>query len=67
MILVFTPDETRDALLHDILNNYHPSARPAHTNETIMIYINIEIQHFDFRDKDGSFHLVGLLHVVSYI
>ncbi|XP_065356640.1 acetylcholine receptor subunit alpha-type acr-16-like [Calliphora vicina] len=60
---IYPANEARDALLKDILNNYHPSARPAHANETIMIFVNIDIQHFDFREKDGAFHLVGLLQV----
>ncbi|KAI8125471.1 Neuronal acetylcholine receptor subunit alpha-10 [Lucilia cuprina] len=60
---IYATDDTRNALLKDILNNYQPSARPAHANETIMLFVNIEIQHFDYREKDGAFHLVGLLQV----
>lgn len=61
----YQPDATRDALLKDILKNYNPSVRPGQTNETVMLFVNIEIQHFDFREKDGAFHLVGQLHVVK--
>lgn len=49
----------------DILHNYHPSARPGRLNETVILFVNIEIQHFDFRERDGAFHLVGLMNVVS--
>ncbi|KAM7354595.1 acetylcholine receptor subunit alpha-type acr-16-like [Cochliomyia hominivorax] len=61
--MIYLPDEARDALMKDIINNYNPSVRPALSNETIMVFVDIEMQHFDFREKDGNFHLVGLLHV----
>ncbi|TMW50859.1 hypothetical protein DOY81_004046 [Sarcophaga bullata] len=56
-------DEYRNALLKNILNNYHPSSRPAKLNETLLLYVNLDIQHFEFQNRNGAMHLVGLLLV----
>ncbi|XP_058977352.1 acetylcholine receptor subunit alpha-L1-like isoform X1 [Musca domestica] len=61
---VSTGDMDRDLLKKTLLANYHPSSRPVQgLNETVMLFVNIEMQHFDFLEKNGAFHLVGLLHV----
>ena len=58
-------DEYRNTLLKNILNNYHPSSRPGRHNETLLLYIDLDIQHFEFQNKNGAMHLIGLLLVVS--
>lgn len=58
-------DKSRELLMKHLLANYHPSSRPGRWNETLMLFVDIELQHFDYRERDGDFHLVGLMHVAS--
>ncbi|XP_061393575.1 acetylcholine receptor subunit alpha-L1-like [Musca vetustissima] len=59
-----TGDTGRDLLKKTLLANYHPSSRPVQAlNETVILFVNIEMQHFDYLEKTGVFHMVGLLHV----
>ncbi|XP_013109581.2 acetylcholine receptor subunit alpha-type acr-16 [Stomoxys calcitrans] len=57
-----TADDVRDLLMKTLLTNYHPSSKPGPSNEIIMVFVNIELQHFDYRARDGAFHLVGILY-----
>ncbi|XP_073819735.1 acetylcholine receptor subunit alpha-L1-like [Musca autumnalis] len=59
-----TADIAQDLLKKTLLANYQQSSRPVGAlNETVMLFVNIEMQHFDFLEESGMFHLVGLLQV----
>ncbi|XP_075154129.1 acetylcholine receptor subunit alpha-L1-like isoform X2 [Haematobia irritans] len=59
---VMSTDEARDHLMKTLLTNYHPSSKPGSKNETLMVFVDIELQHFDYREKDGAFALIGMLY-----
>ncbi|XP_054744610.1 neuronal acetylcholine receptor subunit alpha-2-like [Anastrepha obliqua] len=53
----------RQSLITDLFVNYDPAVKPAPKGERIDLHANLVLQHYDFRESDGSFHFVGLLEV----
>jgi len=63
-LIVFSAAIARERLISDLFVNYNPSVRPAAKGERIDVDVNLELQHFDFRESDGGFNLVGFFNAV---
>ncbi|CAD6998859.1 acetylcholine receptor subunit alpha-like 1 [Ceratitis capitata] len=59
----YSASVARQSLITDLFVNYDAGAKPAPDGVRIDLHANLVLQHFDFRESDGSFHFVGLLDV----
>lgn len=61
---VYSASVARQSLITDLFVNYNALIKPTGDGKRIDVHTNLVLQHFDFRESDGSVHFVGLLNVV---
>uniref|UniRef100_A0A0A1WPQ1 Neuronal acetylcholine receptor subunit alpha-10 n=1 Tax=Zeugodacus cucurbitae TaxID=28588 RepID=A0A0A1WPQ1_ZEUCU len=59
----YSASVARQSLITDLFVNYNAGIKPTMEGKRIDVHTNLVLQHFDFRESDGSFHFVGLLNV----
>ncbi|XP_018796812.1 PREDICTED: acetylcholine receptor subunit alpha-like 1 [Bactrocera latifrons] len=60
----YSASVARQSLITDLFVNYNALVKPTGDGQRIDVHTNLVLEHFDFRESDGSVHFVGLLNVL---